>query len=116
MKTLLFTLTMALLTFGSFSTTSAFAHCGGCGEGKVCEKTLGEKKPCVKCLKSGKTCGCGDKSAKHKSHAEKPCTKCEQSEAAWNKKNKAHRPLKDHSAKGSLTFKSRGTVDTGYNE
>ncbi len=111
MKTLLFTLTMAFIAFGSFGTTTSFAHCGGCGEGKICEKTLGEKKPCTKCLKAGKTCGCGDKKAKH--HAEKPCTKCADSESKFHARKKS---MTDHSEKGSLTFQSRGVVNTGYNE
>lgn len=115
MKTILFTLCMTIIAFASFGATSSYAHCGGCGTGKTCEKTLGEKaKPCTKCVKSGKTCNCASK--KSHDHADKPCVKCAQSEKAWNKKNKSYKTTKDHSKKGSLTIKSRGAVDTGYNE
>lgn len=121
MKTLLFTLTLALMSFGAFALTSTAYACSSCG----CMDT---KQACncgSKHVHGDKKCGCKSKAAhshgdakcgcdSKKMKKDKPCKVCEKSESAWNKKNKSS-SMKDHSEKGSLTFKSRGSVNTGYN-
>jgi hypothetical protein len=105
MKTILFTLSLALIAFGAFaiapSTANACATCGCSEMKKSCD--------CGKDHQHGqKTCGCKDKKIKMK-----PCKVCEKSEKAWNKK---YKPMKDHSEKGSVTFMSRGAIDDGFND
>ncbi|MCI5060810.1 MAG: hypothetical protein MRY79_07045 [Alphaproteobacteria bacterium] len=103
MKKIVFILAMASFVFiGGIA--SAQAHCGGdCGAGKkkICEKNLksGEKGDCAekckkKCAKKAKK-PCEKKLGEKKfsdrgSWIQKkpPCTKCKESERAWNRKNK----------------------------
>ncbi len=119
MKTLLFTLTMALIAFGAFGATKSYAHCGVCEASekahemkkKPCTKCLEKKKPCTKCMEKGRSTPCSKCMKCAEKNKEKPCKICEQSERKW----KSKKSMMDHSAKGSLTIRS-GSPEAGrYN-
>ena len=98
-KTIMLASFLMAFTFIAMPVSSAQAHCGTCSteksQTKPCEKTL-SKKPCVKCLEA---------EAHYKATGEKkPCVKCAKAKAHY--KSKATSSV-DHSAKGSLTLKSR---------
>lgn len=110
MKTILFTLTMTLIAFASFGTTSSYA-CGMCGksdsshEMKPCEKSMnGEKKPCEKCM--GK---------KHDHNAE-PCKICQENDKRFETNKEMTKGEQYKTEKGTYHVQSRGMVDDGYND
>lgn len=106
----------AFLIIGGFSTASA--HCGSCGA-----QSHGEMKPCTKCVKAGKACNCHAKKAEMKpcekklGGEKKPCAKCAESERAYHAKKKSSLTGSALDSNiGSLQIRSRGHVDTGYND
>lgn len=103
-KTMILASFLMAFTFIAIPTTSAQAHCGkGCGE------KAQQQKPCEKCLKAGKPCKCASKKPCEKHLGKKPCEKhlgkkpCTKNLGATN----GYTSSVDHSAKGSLTLKSK---------
>jgi len=120
MKTMLYTLSLAIIAFGGFAISSSAAYaCHGCG----CSEMKSSCNCAEKRQSNEKKCGCMKKASstnkdatyrgKDKKAEKKPCKVCEKSVKAWNKKKS--KSMIDHSEKGSVTFMSRGSVDTGYN-
>jgi len=105
----------AFLILGGIS--SASAHCGACGESHAAS---GEMKPCTKCMKADKPCKCGKKAMKpceKMLHGKEKatCKKCEESERKTLRASDMETGASVRSNIGSLKMKSRGSVNTGFN-
>lgn len=112
MKTLLSTLTMAIIALGSFTITPAYAHCGMC---KSSEKSH-KMKPCEKSMKVGKTCGCSKKAKHDHMKKDNPCKVCEQNDKRFEMNKEMTKGKYNRTEKGDYQVKSRGPRQSNYND
>lgn len=108
MKTLIFTLTIAILALGTFAVQPAYAHCGTCEASekshkmKPCEKSMNAEKPCTKCME-----------AKVKKVT---CKVCEQNDKRFEMNKEMTKGMYKKTEKGDYHVQSRGPRTSNYND